>query len=455
MRHQRSVMYFVLFVAWVAFALWQHRDYRQQRELIRETPHQSSHAIMTAVLGGIMSHRRLGPFFDEQLENMLVELGKAKDIIAVAVVTSDHRPILFTSSIPQTRLVTDFVLGESWTPDGFRLIQSFQLRESPPASGTGAGGGRGLGFGVRRRNAQDNVPSKFTEGELYYVVLILDRTRADLLTQRTAWIHSWAVAAALIVAVCLAFLWNVMITLAEARGRTRVIETEMRHLRDLSQAAAGLAHETRNPLGLIRGWTQRLAEPDMTVDCRREISKTMMEECDRVTARINQFLTFARPRAPKLQTVSLAKLADELAVILQPDCEEKNLQLERAIADDANWIEADPDLLRQALFNLIQNAIQFSPHGESIRLQTAHARAGTTCIEIIDHGPGVEAGHVESLFTPYFTTRPGGTGLGLAIIRHIVKLHGWEVGYRSDPHRGTVFYLCGIHDAKPTHDSDR
>ncbi len=457
MRHQRIVTYLALFVAWIAFAFWQQRDYSQQRTLIHETLHQSSHAIMTAVLGGIQSHRRLGPYFDEQLESMLVELARAKDIVAVGIVSADRKPVLFSGSIAQSRLAANFALGDGWTADGFRLVQDFQLPESTPGPGpaTGGGGGRGLGFGGWWRDAQGDASSRFEAGKHYYAILILDRARADTLARRTAWIHSWAVAAAFVVAVCLAILWNVMINLAETRGRARVIETEMRHLRDLNQAAAGLAHETRNPLGLIRGWTQRLAEPDIPDDRRRQITKTMMEECDRVTARINQFLTFARPRSPTVQSVSLAHLTNELAIILQPDLEENDLHFDRAIADNANWVEADPDLLRQALFNLIQNAIQFSPPGETIRLRTARTRDGTTCLEVIDRGPGVKPEHVESLFTPYFTTRAEGTGLGLAIVRHIAKLHEWNVNFRPDPDRGTVFYLCGIHVAEPIHDSDR
>jgi signal transduction histidine kinase len=248
-----------------------------------------------------------------------------------------------------------------------------------------------------------------------------------------------------LVLCCLALAWWASVKLVEAQGRARLLETETRHLRELNQAAAGLAHETRNPLGLIRGWTQRLASVDVDDGERERHTRSVIEECDRVTARINQFLTFARPCDPEITDVNPRELLKELADILQPDLEAKDLSLECDDDLPTPTVQADRELLRQSLFNLLQNAIQFSPPGDTVRIAIRHLPDGCYRLEVADCGPGVAEDAVDSLFMPYFTTRSDGTGLGLAIVGRIAAAHGWEAGYAPRPGGGAVFSLSGIH----------
>jgi signal transduction histidine kinase len=217
---------------------------------------------------------------------------------------------------------------------------------------------------------------------------------------------------------------------------------EARHFRDLSQAAAGLAHETRNPLGLIRGWTQRWAEAGSDSHNGRQQAQAVIEECDRVTARINQFLAFARPSEPQAERFDPAEVVEELAVLLESDLSARQLTL-RHTATGSTAL-ADREMLRQALFNLLQNAVQASPENAVVETTVARGRHGTLRIEVADRGPGVPGETVDRLFTPYFTTRAGGTGLGLAIVRRIAATHGWEVGYTPRPGGGAIFWLDGI-----------
>jgi signal transduction histidine kinase len=102
-------------------------------------------------------------------------------------------------------------------------------------------------------------------------------------------------------------------------------------------------------------------------------------------------------------------------------------------------------MFRQALFNLLQNAVQWSPEGGTVEVALVRGHAGRWRIEVADRGPGVAAEAVGRLFSPYFTTRPTGTGLGLAIVRRIATAHGWEVGYTPRPGGGAVFWMDGIH----------
>jgi signal transduction histidine kinase len=248
-----------------------------------------------------------------------------------------------------------------------------------------------------------------------------------------------------LVLICVGLAWLATVRMGEARGRARVLEAEARHLRDLSQAAAGLAHETRNPLGLIRGWTQRLVQSELPSPEQRKQAQTIVEECDRVTSRINQFLAFAKPRQPSLQPVDPGQLIQELAALLEPDLDAKDLKLAHWVSQGPATVRADCDMLRQALFNLVRNAIQFAPEQGTVEISVACGHDGPGRIEVADRGPGVPEEKVESLFSPYFTTRSDGTGLGLAIVRRIATAHGWEAGYTPRPGGGSIFWLSGIH----------
>jgi signal transduction histidine kinase len=276
---------------------------------------------------------------------------------------------------------------------------------------------------------------------------VLNRERANELAQRVTWSHILAVLTAALVVLCIGLVWRATINLVEARGRSRVFEAEARHLRELGQAAAGLAHETRNPLGLIRGWTQRLAESADAGSPRQTHAQAIIEECDRVTARINQFLAFARPCEPHLQAVNIGQLLEELAMIMQPDLDSHQLVLHSEVQPDASTVQADYELLRQVLFNLLQNAVHFSPDQNTIDVTATRASSQHVVVRVADRGPGVDQEAVESLFTPYFTTRPNGTGLGLAIVRHIATLHDWEVTYRPRAGGGAVFEIGRLHVA--------
>jgi signal transduction histidine kinase len=242
-------------------------------------------------------------------------------------------------------------------------------------------------------------------------------------------------------------LWQFTMKLAQSEGTTRVLESEARHLRELGQAAAGLAHETRNPLGLIRGWAQRLVKAGLPNDDQQEQAEAVLEECDRVTARINQFLAFARQTELKMGSVVMEELVNELKILLQSDLDERELILETTGIDPPMQIQADRDQLRQVLFNFLQNAIAYAPQGSSITISMIDSHGGTFRLEVADQGPGVPSDIVNSLFEPYVTRRSGGTGLGLSIVRRIAVAHDWDVGYTPGVQGGSVFWINRIRSA--------
>lgn len=210
------------------------------------------------------------------------------------------------------------------------------------------------------------------------------------------------------------------------------------HLSGMNFAAAGLAHETRNPLNLIRGLAQMISLQSKDAPKLQEHAATIIEEADRVTVQLNEFINYSKPREAHLAPVEIAALVADVARTLQPDLEEKQIVFVPVATPLV--IEADTALLRQALFNLLLNAVQAVGAGGRIEVRCA-ATAGEAVLEVADDGPGVPAAERTNIFKPYVTMRPKGVGLGLAIVQQIVSAHRWEIACLANEPRGAVFRM--------------
>lgn len=447
--HWRRVLLWLLMLlaAWAGLAAWQYREYTNEYQLARETIQRQAESVLSALVGGIRSHRRLGRFFETQLQGALEELAASKDVLAAAVTTAEGHSILSAGDSRFLRITSGIPPGEVWASEGVGFVKEFHLEPDagpgPHAPDVGPGRGRGWGRAMRWQ-AEPDPNSVFSQGGHFRAALVLDRTQFDAHVRRACALRLWVVIAGGLILALVAAAWLATVRLVDAQGRTRMLEAETRHLRDFGQAAAGLAHETRNPLGLIRGWTQRLVQSGLA-EPERQQAQAIVEECDRVTARINQFLAFAKPCEPKPEPVDLEPLLQELSVLLGPDLEAKKVRLEHTVPKPSPVIRADREMLRQVLFNLVGNALHFNPEGASVEISVHKGENNRVRIEVADRGPGVPTDQVASLFTPYFSTRPGGTGLGLAITARIASAHGWRAGYRPRPGGGSIFWLDGIH----------
>jgi two-component system sensor histidine kinase HydH len=181
--------------------------------------------------------------------------------------------------------------------------------------------------------------------------------------------------------------------------------------------------------------------PDASPDVR-ERSKTIVEETDKVTAQLTEFINYSRPREVRRTKISLAAAGHEIIRTLGNDLAEKQLTVE--VTGEPLAIAADEQLLRQVLFNLILNAIQAADTGGKIELNIRPAKADEAILEIRDNGPGVPPERRQEIFKPYFTTHQKGTGLGLAVVQQIVLAHGWEIVCLGNEPRGAVFRLSHL-----------
>jgi signal transduction histidine kinase len=203
-----------------------------------------------------------------------------------------------------------------------------------------------------------------------------------------------------------------------------------------------LAHETRNPLNIIRGLAQMISKQSDASPEVRGRSKEIIEETDRVTAQLNEFINYSRPREVRPAALALGAVVGEVVRALNYDIDEKHIRLQ--VVDEQLVVEADEQLLRQALFNLLINAVQAVEPGGEIQIIAGKRNAAEAFLEVRDNGPGVAPEHRAEIFKPYFTTHEEGTGLGLAVVQQIVLAHGWEIECLANQPKGALFRIIHL-----------
>ncbi|MGD1018283.1 MAG: ATP-binding protein [Verrucomicrobiia bacterium] len=236
--------------------------------------------------------------------------------------------------------------------------------------------------------------------------------------------------------------WRNLTTSSDLQVRLVRASELTTHLKEMNLAAAGLAHETRNPLNIIRGLAQMISKQADAPAEIRDKSRAIVDEADKVTVQLNEFINYSRPREVRRSALALSSAVSEVVRALGYDIEEKQVQVE--IKGEPLTIEADEQLLRQALFNLLLNAIQAVEPGGAIQIVIGRPNAAEAMLEIRDNGPGVPADRRKEIFKPYFTTQPKGTGLGLTVVQQIVHAHGWEIECLPNEPKGAIFRLAHL-----------
>ncbi len=209
----------------------------------------------------------------------------------------------------------------------------------------------------------------------------------------------------------------------------------------LGQLAAGIAHEIRNPLTSINILIHSLTESLPPETAHREDLKVIEEEIQRINRIVEQFLRFARPAPPLFKETDIVVLVEELLQLLKAQMERQRISVHRQFSA-LPLIRLDREQMKQAMLNLLMNAIQAMPGGGRLNLG-AQVVEDTPWIKLSvqDSGIGISPEDIKKLFDPFFSTKEGGIGLGLSIAHRIVDQHQGKIEVESRPGRGTVFHL--------------
>jgi two-component system, NtrC family, sensor histidine kinase HydH len=237
--------------------------------------------------------------------------------------------------------------------------------------------------------------------------------------------------------------------LAETNRRLEQAQAEARRserLAALGQLSAGLAHEIRNPLGVIKGsaemLTQKLQHSD---ELARELAGYISSEVNRLSALVTEFLDFARPLHAELHPTDLTALLDRVLKTVADRWTGKPVAVERNYASTLPPIPMDESLCEQAFLNLVQNAYEaMEDNGGALRVEVTRVRRSDregVEVRLADTGPGVPEELREEIFNPFVTTKKSGVGLGLSIVSKIVDGHQGWIRVDNRPQGGAVFTL--------------
>jgi signal transduction histidine kinase len=251
----------------------------------------------------------------------------------------------------------------------------------------------------------------------------------------------------------------------EELKRTYFELAEKEKMAALGQMTAGIAHELKNPLGVILGSAQVVANGARPMEMREEAAHFIIDEIERLNKTLESFLSFSKPAPPELSPTDLNQLLEETLVVAGAQMEEKRIRVEKALTSDRGICLADKDQIRQVFWNILINAQQAMPSGGRLRVSSvgrtvAPCQAGPPeagihlgptrewVVHIEDSGGGMPAAQVKQIFEPFVSFRSDGIGLGLSIVHQILKLHQARIEVESTLNQGTLFSLifaCADH----------
>ena len=209
----------------------------------------------------------------------------------------------------------------------------------------------------------------------------------------------------------------------------------------MGRMAAGIAHEIRNPLSIIKNSAQLLREELADVGVENDLVESIPEEVDRLNETLTAYLEFARDAPMRMEDVDLPRLVRRTLRLAERELEQAGVVVEAQL-DGARSPElrADPRRLQQVLLNLVLNAIQAMPGGGELRVEVRDDR-GEVRLVVADTGHGMDPADAQQIFEPFVTGREKGSGLGLYVVRRIVEDHGGRLELETAPERGTTFHV--------------
>ncbi|MCB9767560.1 MAG: hypothetical protein H6751_12550 [Candidatus Omnitrophica bacterium] len=415
---------FSLLVLW----LWQ--GYRHERTMHEQMLIVRGEGVLSALEAGIRSHRRLERWFQSNISAVMEETAKARGILGVAILTEEGIPLATGGVVPN-----DLPMDQlpRWVDGG--LLVGYQA----PLTSSIADGAHPMAGGWGRESM--NPPeSELPEGEVWFVSIVDGSEFQMAVSQDRKRFVFWALIGLGAISLFLATL-SLLRQRAEMAVELQLANERESRLEELNRLAAGLAHETKNPLSLIRGMAQTCLNQAPDPEESRKIARKIVDESDRVEGRINSFLSYSRPLEPNLQPVVLAEIVHQTIELFRDEASSKGINL--GIDLDGQIVLADQGMVRQILVNLLSNALYSCDSGDSIEV-SLRFEDGEGTLTVRDTGCGISQEDLRQVVKPYFTRRPGGTGLGLSIVGQLIKAQGWSMNIESELGQGTTVRTLGL-----------
>lgn len=214
------------------------------------------------------------------------------------------------------------------------------------------------------------------------------------------------------------------------------LEEQLSHaerLASLGEMAAGVSHEIRNPLGIIRSSAELLGKSANGVT--NQLLGVIIEESSRLNDIITEFLDFSRPPKPKFTKCEIQDVLNKNLTFLSPRMKAEGYRVSTNFGKDLPGIQADPNLLYQSFLNILINSMQAMPQSGEIFIDVTYDKDNLT-VSFIDEGPGVDEKILKKIWNPFFTTKDRGTGLGLCVVRNIIKSHSGSVVIENAAEKG-------------------
>jgi signal transduction histidine kinase len=209
-------------------------------------------------------------------------------------------------------------------------------------------------------------------------------------------------------------------------------------LASVGQLLAALAHDIRNPLGVMRSSAQLIFDGNEEQGVRQEVARYIIDEIDKLSHRLNDFLRYARQKPPDYRLVSAEDIVRSALWQWEAQGGIQGIQIDCRFADALPPVRTDPEQIKEALINLLHNAREAMPQGGDLTLKTSRDGPANVAIEVIDSGTGIQPEHLSRIFEPFFTTKEYGTGLGLTNVKRLVEENGGSLAIRSTVGAGTT-----------------
>lgn len=216
-------------------------------------------------------------------------------------------------------------------------------------------------------------------------------------------------------------------------------------LASMGRVVSSIAHEIRNPLGIISSSAELLLKrTDGASPGSKRILQAIYDEARRLSRTVSDFLDYARPRQPKKEAVDVSAIISQALSFLSPELHNREIGVVRSgILDTPLKVMGDKDLLYRAFYNIMGNAIQAMGNSGTLTIQATRVAGSKAEIELVfqDSGSGFPEDSMSRLLDPFFTTKDDGTGLGLPIVNNIINSHGGRLELSNAPHGGAEVHI--------------